>query len=75
MALIQELSTLSETANRHIAKMDAQDDEDQIDDDSVSSGSDDMKDNPCETLEFYVGLLMNLVPSLERLHKQSLELN
>ena len=42
-----------------------------VDDDSASGDSDDMQENTCDTVEFYVGLLMKLVPSLERLHKQS----
>ena len=71
----QELSILLEEADRFI-KLDAQDesyDVDDVYDDSISGSSDDMEENACETMEFYVGLLMKLVPSLERLRKQSLE--
>ena len=69
----QQLSILSDRADRYIAKMDAQDEMYEVDDGDISSSSDDMKENACETIEFYVGLLMKLVPSLERLHKQTLE--
>lgn len=44
---------------------------DETDDDGVSSSSDDSQHDVCETIEFYVGLLMSLIPSLERLYTQS----
>ena len=67
----QELSILLDKADRSIAKMDTQDENDYLDDDNSSSSSDDLKENPCETIEFYVGLFMKLIPSLERLHEQN----
>ena len=68
----QRLSVLLEEADQYVAKLDAEDENDDADDDDVSSSSDDSENNVCEYLEFYVGLLMNLIPSLERLYNQSL---
>ena len=64
-----------EKADQYIAKTDHEDDADDVDDDSISGRSDDMKDNTCETIGFYVGLLMKLIPSLQRLHLKTLMSN
>ena len=50
---------------------DSEDDDDNDDRSSTSTDSDGSEEDPGETIEFYVGLLMKLIPPLEGLYKQS----
>lgn len=60
--------------NENSGDSDASDngDDDSADDDDLSRDPDSAEGSACKTIEFYVGLLMNLIPSLERLCEQNL---
>jgi hypothetical protein len=61
-----------EEVERSIAEEEAVEEKMGTDDDTMSRVSDDSDEGVSETIEFYVGLLMNLIPSMERTYNQSL---